>query len=152
MGEYLVIRKMPIKRRVVLAIVALAFGLMTGAIGAYAQGTFKVPFKFEAAGKKFAAGEYRVSQKGEDQISLRIEPNGEEVLIPFKQRLEQLKPAIEEPQLVFDVVGNFEPSYTEYVTDYLLAEVWLPGEDGFLVHTLKGAHQHQTIKGQRAKK
>jgi len=49
-------------------------------------------------------------------------------------------------------VGNFEPSYTEYITDYLLAEVWLPGEDGFLVHTTKGAHQNQIIKGQKAAK
>ena len=86
------------------------------------------------------------------QISLRQESKAEEVPIPFIQKLAQPEPAIEEPQLVFDVVGNFEPSYTEYVTDYLLAEVWLPGEDGFLVNTLKGAHQHQTIKGQRVKK
>jgi hypothetical protein len=140
------------KRQVVLAIVALAFALIAGSAVTYAQGTFKIPFKFEAGGKKLPAGEYRVAKKGEGQLSLQIEPNGEEVLIPVKQRLEQPKPAIEEPQLVFDMVGNFEPSYTEYVTDYLLAEVWLSGEDGFLVHTLKGAHQHQTIKGQRAKK
>jgi hypothetical protein len=38
------------------------------------------------------------------------------------------------------------------MTDYLLAEVWLPGEDGFLVHTTKGAHQNQIIKGQKAAK
>ena len=140
------------KRQVVLAIVALAFALIAGSAVTYAQGTFKIPFKFEAGGKKLPAGEYRVAKKGEGQLSLQIEPNGEEVLIPVKQRLEQPKPAIEEPQLVFDVVGNSEPSYTEYVTDYVLAEVWLAGEGGFLVFTTKGAHQHQTIKGQRAKK
>jgi hypothetical protein len=48
------------------------------------------------------------------------------------------------------MVGNFEPSYTEYVTDYVLAEVWLPGQDGLQVHTLKGAHQNQTVKGEIA--
>jgi hypothetical protein len=37
------------------------------------------------------------------------------------------------------------------VTDYVLAEVWLKGGDGFLVHTMKGAHKTQTIKGQKAK-
>jgi hypothetical protein len=93
-----------------------------------------------------------VAQKGEGQIALRKEPGGEEVPIPFTQRLEQPQPPLEEPQLVFDVVGNFEPSYTEYVTDYLLAEVWLPGEDGYLIHTTKGAHQNKTIKGQKAAK
>jgi len=140
------------KRLVVLAIVALAFGLMAGSAVAYAQGIFKITFEFKVGGTKFPAGEYVVAQKGEGQLSLRKEPNGEEVLIPFKQRMEQPKPAIQEPQLVFDVVGNFEPSYTEYMTDYVLAELWLPGEDGFLVNILKGAHQHQTIKGQRLKK
>ena len=54
--------------------------------------------------------------------------------------------------LVFDMVGNFEPSYTEYVTDYLLSEVWLERADGLLVTATQSVHQHQTIKGQRAKK
>jgi len=140
------------KRMVILAVMALAFALIAGGAVTYAQGTFKIPFKFEAGGKKFPPGEYWVAQKGDGQISLRQESKAEEVPIPFIQKLAQPKPAIEEPQLVFDMVGNFEPSYTEYVTDYLLAEVWLPGEGGFLVFTTKGAHQHQTIQGQRAKK
>jgi hypothetical protein len=139
------------KRFVVLAIAALALVLVAGSMETYAQGTFKIPFKFEAGGKKLPPGEYWIAQKGEGQIALRREPNGEEVPIPFIQRLPQPQPPLEEPQLVFDLVGNFEPSYTEYVTDYLLAEVWLPGEDGFLIHTTKGAHQNQTIKGQKAK-
>jgi hypothetical protein len=139
------------KRLFVLAIAALAFVLIAGSMVTYAQGTFKIPFKFEAAGKSFPAGEYWIAQKGDNEIALRKEPNGEEVVIPFIQRLPQPQPPLEEPQLVFDLVGNFEPSYTEYVTDYLLAEVWLPGEEGFLIHTTKGAHQNQTIKGQKAK-
>jgi len=140
------------KRMVILAVVALAFALIAGSAVTYAQGTFKIPFKFEAGGKKFPPGEYWIAQKGDGQITLRQESKAEEVRIPFIQKLAEPKPAIEEPQLIFDMVGNFEPSYTEYVTDYLLAEVWLPGEGGFLVFTTKGAHQHQTIKGQRAKK
>jgi hypothetical protein len=140
------------KRLVVLAIGAFVFCLMVGGTVSYAQGVFKIPFKFDAAGKKFAAGEYRVVPKGDGQLALRKEPGGEEIAIPFTLRLEQPNPPLEEPQLVFDMVGNFEPSYTEYVTDYLLAEVWLPGEKGYLVHTTKGAHQEKTIKGQTAKK
>ena len=60
-------------------------------------------------------------------------------------------PPLAEPQLVFDMVGNFAPSYTEYVTDYVLAEVWLPGGDGFQVHTMKGAHKTKILKGEKAK-
>ena len=140
------------KRTVILAVITLAFALVAGSTVTYAQGTFKIPFKFEAGGKKFPPGEYWVAQKGDGQITLRQESKAEEIPIPFIQKLAEPKPAIEEPQLVFDVVGNSEPSYTEYVTDYVLAEVWLAGEGGFLVFTTKGAHQHQTIKGQRAKK
>lgn len=149
MGEYPVIGRIDMKRLIVLA---LGFAFIAGSTVTYAQGTFKIPFKFEAGGKSFLPGEYWVAQKGDGKITLRKEPNGEEVLIPFVENLAQPKPPLEEPQLVLDVVGNFEPSYTEYVTDYLLAEVWLPGQGGFLIHTTKGAHQHQTIKGQRATK
>jgi len=38
------------------------------------------------------------------------------------------------------------------MTDYVLAEVWLPGQDGLLLHVTKGAHSHQTVKGQKAGK
>lgn len=73
------------------------------------------------------------------------------LMMDVNRRLPQPNLPLEEPQLVFDVEGDFEPSYTEYVTDYLLAEVWLPGEEGFLVHATNGAHMNQTVKGQRAK-
>jgi hypothetical protein len=139
------------KRSLVLAVLALAFVFVAGSTATYAQGVFKIPFKFDAGGKKFAAGEYWIAQKGDGKISLRKEPGGEEVLIPFKERLAQPTPPIKDPQLVFDAVGNFEPSYTEYMTDYVLAEVWLPGEGGFLIHTTKGAHKTQVIKGEQAR-
>jgi hypothetical protein len=139
------------KRLGFLAVLAVAFVLIAGGATLYAQGTFKVPFEFKAAGKKLPAGEYWVGQKGGKEIALRKLPDGPEVLVPFTQRLEQPNPPVAEPQLVFHAVGNFEPSYTEYVTEYVLAEFWLPGADGFLVHTTKGAHQRQTVKGQPAK-
>jgi hypothetical protein len=151
------------KRLTAISVLAFAFVLVAGSISipaqdimagstyVFAQGTFKIPFKFQAGGKKFPPGEYWVAPKGDGQIALRKEPGGGEVLIPSIERLPQPSPPLQEPQLVFDMVGNFEPSYTEYVTDYLLAEVWLPGEEGFLIHTTKGAHQNQIVKGQKAK-
>jgi hypothetical protein len=140
------------KRLFFLAVVALAFALIAGGTVVYAQGTFKIPFKFEAGGKKFPPGEYRVDQKEDGPITLRQESTGKEFPVPVIQRLAQPSPPLQVPQLVFDMVGNFEPSYTEYVTDYVLAEVWLPGQDGLQVHTLKGAHQNQTVNGEIAKK
>jgi hypothetical protein len=140
------------KRLVILAIAVVGFGFIMGGTLIYAQGIFTVPFKFKAGGKTYPAGEYSLVQKGEGQVALRKEPGDEEVLIPFLERLPRPETPIIEPQIVFDVVGNFEPSYTEYVTEYVLAELWLPGEEGFLIHTTKGAHQNKVIQGQKAPK
>ena len=140
------------KRLTKLAIGTLILALIMGSSLAYGQAVFKIPFKFEAGGKKLPAGEYWIAQSGEGQLTLRQESIGKEFQIPFVNRLAQPTPPVVEPQLVFDMVGNFEPSYTEYMTDYVLAEVWLVGAEGFLVHTTKGAHQHKPVKGQTAKK
>jgi hypothetical protein len=130
---------------------AVAFVLLAGSSLSYAQGVFEIPFKFKAGDKKFAAGNYRVAPKENGQIVLRKEPGGEEIPIPFLERLPQPEPPIQDLQLVFDVVGNFEPSYTEYVTEYVLAEFWQPGEQGYLIHTTKGGHQNKAIKGEKPK-
>jgi hypothetical protein len=125
--------------------------LLAGLSGAAsAQAVFKIPFKFEAGGKKLPAGEYRVSRADDGGIILRQDEKGLEVAVPVQDRLAQPNPPLAEPQLVFDAVGNFEPSYTEYYTVYLLSEVWLPDSDGCLIHTTKGAHQTQIIKGRSA--
>jgi hypothetical protein len=139
------------KRLATLAVLAMASILIAGSSLSYAQGVFSIPFRFKAGGKAYAAGDYSVAPKGDGQVALRKAPGGEEVLISFTERLAQPETPITEPQLVFDVVGNFEPSYTEYVTEYVLAEFWLPGEQGYLIHITKGAHQNKTIKGQPLK-
>ena len=138
------------KRSAILAIGAFAIVLLVGGSAAYAQGVFKIPFKFKAAGQNFPAGEYSIAPKGEDQLALRKEPGGEEILIPVKERLEQPETPVDEAQVVFDMVGNFEPSYTEYITEYVLAKLWLPGEKGYLVQLTKGAHKEKVIKAQKA--
>jgi hypothetical protein len=138
------------KRMAVWAVAAMALALAAGAAQAFAQGTFKIPYPFEAGGAKLPKGDYTVVQKDDSHITLRQGATGKEFQVPFTKRLAQPSPPLAEPQLVFDVVGNFAPSYTEYVTDYVLAEVWLEGADGFLVHTMKGAHKTQILKGQKA--
>jgi hypothetical protein len=138
------------KRAALVSAGVIIFGLVAGAASAYAQATFKIPFKFQVGGNKLLAGEYSIGQKDDKHLVLQQISTGTEVLVELTSRLPQ--PAVAEPQLVFDMVGNFEPSYTEYMTEYRLAELWLPGQDGYLVSALKGAHGHQTVKGQNAKK
>ena len=140
------------KRTAKAAIVTLAVLFVAGAASTFAQATFKVPFKFQAAGKKLPAGDYTLMKAAEGQLTLRQESTGKEIPIPFTERIAQPKPPVAEPQIVFDEVGDFEPSYTEYFTIYILSEVWLAGEDGFRVHTTKGAHQTKVVKSVSAKK
>jgi hypothetical protein len=138
------------KRLAIWAVAATALVLVAGATEAVAQGTFTIPFTFQAGSTSLPKGEYSVVQRDDSHITLRQVATSKEFQVPFTKRLAQPSPPLAEPQLVFDVVGNFAPSYTEYVTDYVLAEVWLQGADGFLVHTMKGAHKTQTIKGHKA--
>lgn len=134
------------KRIALRLAVMLAFLLVVGGASVFAQGTFKIPYKFEAGGKKLPAGTYWVGTTDDGQLVIRQEAKNIEIILPVLQRLAQPTPPVAEPKVILDAVGNFEPSYTEYVTDYLLAEVWFPGQEGFLIRSLKGAHQHQTIK------
>lgn len=139
------------KPRTILTLLAISFGLVAGASQALAQANFKAVNGFEAGGVKLPRGEYQVTPKDDTHLTFRLEATGKEFQIPFLKRLPQPNPPKAEPQLVVDAVGNFAPSYTEYMTDYVLAEVWLPGADGYLIHIMKGAHASQVVKGEKAK-
>jgi hypothetical protein len=112
------------KRLIILAVLVFIFELFLGSGIAYSQATFKIPFKFKIEGKSYPPGNYWVAQKEEGKITLRKETGNEEVLIPVIEKLAQPDTPIEGPQIIFDMVGNFEPSYTEYITEYVMAEVW----------------------------
>jgi hypothetical protein len=138
-------------RRLAVLSAAIAAFVVVAALPARAQCAFKVPFNFESGGKKFPAGAYVVTRTGDRQVTLRHVTTEKESVVPFTQTLTPPGPPATEPRLVFDEVGNFEPSYTEYFTVYVLAEVWLSGQEGYLIHTTKGAHKNQVVKGEARK-
>ncbi len=140
------------KRLISLMALGLVFILCLGIQSAYSQATFKIPFKFTANGESYPPGSYWIAQKEDGKITLRNEAKGEDVLIPVIEKMKLLNPPFEAPQLIFDMVGNFEPSYTEYITVYLLAEVWLTGKDGYLVLDMERAEDKKSIAGVIAKK
>ena len=140
------------KHLIILAALVFVFILFFGNSVAYSQATFKIPFKFEVEGKSFPPGNYRIAQKEEGKITLQGETGGEEVLIPIIEKLALSTTPITEPQLIFDMVANFEPSYTEYVTEYLLAEVWLTDKDGFLMLAAERAEYQKSVMGVKTKK
>ncbi len=136
--------------RVSLGLVAAALVLSSAA--AFAEGVYKIPFKFLAGGKSLPAGDYIIAPKGDTQLVIRPVAGGNEVPVAVLARLDQPAPPFADFKLVFNMVGNFEPSYTEYVTEYHLAELWQPGEKGYQTHVLKGAHKTQEVKGEPVKK
>ena len=139
-------------KRVLIGTTAAAlFLLIAGAAYANAQGTFKIPFAFKVETKNFGSGEYKVALAEDGKILLQQASTGKEALVPVLQKLEKPATPLTEPQIIFHAVGNFAPSYTEYITEYVLAEVWFPGQEGFLLHVTKGAHQLKTVKGEAAK-
>jgi len=120
--------------------------------GGPAAAVFKVPFEFKAAGKKIPAGEYRLGLNGEGKLVLRRVATGKEMELPFLEKLQPPEKPAEGPRLVFDEVGDFAPSYTEYFTVYVLSEVWLTAKDGYLINVTKGAHKEKTVRGEPAAK
>jgi hypothetical protein len=133
------------ERKAVRLVMIMALSIVATQAAAFAQGTFKIPHKFDAGGKKLPAGTYWIGTRDDGRLALRQDEKGLEIILPVLRRMPQPAPPVAEPQVVLDAVGNFEPSYTEYVTDYILSEVWLPGQDGFIIRALKGAHKHETI-------
>ena len=133
---------------------ALALLFVGGIVSAYAQTEFKIPsqasfqipFPFQAGGKKFVPGAYALVKASDGGLVLRQASSGKETPVPALERIPKSVPPPSEPRLVFDEVGDFAPSYTEYITVYVLSEVWLPGEDGYRVHVTKGAHGTKVVK------
>lgn len=134
------------KHLIKLAALALVLQIFLGGSFAFSQVTFKIPFKFEADGKSYPPGNYKFAQGEEGKIILQSESGTVDVLIPVIEKISQSSAPIEAPQLIFDMVANFKPSYTEYVTDYLLAEVWLTEKDGFLVLSGERSEYTKVVK------
>jgi hypothetical protein len=135
----------------VFAIMILVFALVAAAAPVHAQATFKIPFKFESGAKKLPAGDYVVTKTGDAQLTFRQVSTGKETVLAFTETLKPGVPPAAEPRIVLDETGAFEPSYTEYFTIYVVAEVWLSAQEGYLVHITRGAHKEKVVTGEARK-
>ncbi len=132
------------KRGVLLGLVALALVAVTGgsAIAQSAITIVNIPFKFTVdKNKVMEPGKYEVSLNDDHTVLTLTPERGQAVLVPTLTRLALLAP-IADGRLVFDNVNQ----------QYALSEVWLPAEDGFLVHDTKMPHKHHILKGEQKKK
>jgi len=142
------------RHRAVLSIAIAVFAVaavVAAAPPAQAQAAFKIPFPFESGGKKLPAGDYLVTKTGEAQLTFQQVSTGKQTVLPFTEALKPAVPPAAAPRVVFDETGAFEPSYTEYFTIYVVAEVWLSPQEGYLVHVTKGAHKEKVVTGEPKK-
>jgi hypothetical protein len=124
-------------RRLAAFSVAVLAVVFIGGTWAQAQAPLtKIGFGFFASGREFASGKYAVDVTAAGKVSLKAEKGKAAVEITPLKSLGP-NPSLKAPKLVFEVVG----------ADRFLAEVWLPGHDGYLVGSVSGDHTEQVVEG-----
>jgi len=96
-----------------------------------------IPFGFIARGKTLPAGQYSLTPS-KDGLTVDVAGTGkaETAFVPVITRLGgAIHTSKQDAHIVFDDVGGV----------YTLSEIWIPGEDGFLLFSTKGKHQHRTV-------
>lgn len=99
-----------------------------------------VPFAFRAGETELAAGTYKIlarNEKGATTIKLEGPAGSSEVAVVT--RLARTTAAAANANLVFDMVDGTRR----------LSEVWIPGEDGYLVrgNLAEAEHEHVILTG-----
>ena len=117
----------------------LTLGLMVlvATLSMYGQTVVKakVAFPFTVEGKALPAGQYVFTLQESGDV-FRVVGEGKDVMATVVTRLGgEMRSAPKGTHLVFDKVGEL----------YLLSEIWVPGEDGFLLLATKGVHAHKTV-------
>jgi hypothetical protein len=124
---------------------AVALAMLAGSQPAQAQTAydFKVPFNFVARGKTFTAGQY-IMTIGDQQEVLTLQardPKNGAVAMPVETRISETKP-MNEPEIVFDKLNG----------KYVVSELLVPADDGYLLQVTKEKHTHESVKGSKAMK
>lgn len=137
-------------RRNELRMILTLFALLIGTTMVYAQEVHKltadIPHSFTVSGAQLPAGKYDFDLSGTTHRSVTVRSqDGKEAatgMIVTGIAAEQGRPA--EPRLVFDNFGG----------QYILAEIWFPGHDGFLISGFKNdaEHKHEAVKAAPSKK
>jgi hypothetical protein len=98
-----------------------------------------IPFTFTASGTTHDAGKYEFRVIDDDQTLEFTGPARTGGFIQVMTRLAAPEPFIPDGRFVFDRVGD----------TYFLSEMWLPEQEGFLVHAAKERHTHHVVKLQK---
>lgn len=128
------------KHRVRILAAALVAAFVVGGGLAHAQiANVNIDFAFTAAGKPMPAGKYQVEVTKAGPVVLS--GTGVRVSLRVITRLGR-HDEDNEPELVFDKFGGV----------LHLSEVWLPGQDGYLLLGTTEMHDHTILGGPKGKK
>ena len=96
----------------------------------------KIDFPFKVEGKVLPAGEYAFTRDAQ-AMTFRVQGQGKEgAIAPILTRMAwEMHTTVQDSHLTFDVVGD----------TYSLSEIWIPGEDGYLIQMTKGPHTHKVV-------
>jgi hypothetical protein len=94
-----------------------------------------IPFAFNTAGKTLPAGQYEFFPNASG-ATMRIAGKGSSALAMVQTRMAaEIHTTQNDSHVVFDKVGDV----------YTLSEVWVPGQDGWMLHLTKGKHEHKVV-------
>ncbi len=116
-----------------LALVAMAAGSAQAGLNIRAD----IPFQFVVKGTTLPAGQYEFVRRDYDQ-AIEVVPatKGPSTIALVITRLGQkIHTTPKDDHIVFDKVGN----------TYFLSELWISGEEGFVLYITKEKHEHRTI-------
>ncbi|HOC41895.1 MAG TPA: hypothetical protein PKJ99_02665 [Thermoanaerobaculales bacterium] len=123
----------------VVAVGVVVLGLAGGVAWAGSQVEVDVRFDFIVNGQEMPAGSYTVQVNG-DRVVIKGATGGAGTEIPVITRLADRE--LPNPKLFFDKTKDGK---------HYLAELQLPGMDGFLFKGATGEHIHEAVTGQGLK-
>jgi len=125
--------------RTLLTMAAVALTLLVSQ-PAHAQTTydFKVPFDFIANGQTLKAGDYALVPNAADSVfTLQARAGtGSAVFLPVETRL-AADSSVTQPTVVLDKIEG----------KLIMAELHVPGADGYLFNVTKARHTHEKVAG-----
>ncbi len=121
-------------RSLTFALLAALSLVLCGVAAAQETLVSDIPFGFDAGGRAHPAGRYELQIDADKENAFLTSPTGAREVLLVVTRLAAPERPASKGRLVFDVVGDA----------HTLSEMWVPGEDGFLLFATKGKHTHRT--------
>jgi hypothetical protein len=124
------------KMKILLSLSLFLFCVVGSIYGQPVAIKTNIEFPFTVAGMVLPAGAYHF-ERNEAATAFRVQGEGKNgVNVMIVTRLGgEIHTTPQDTHLVFDKVGD----------TYLLSEIWIPGEDGYLLLATKGRHEHKTL-------